>query len=92
MYIFYYFVQTQVYTLNGEPWYYGTISRYDAIQHLKADGDYLVRYSTNTGGYVMTLQFEGKHHHVKIQELRDQVCVYVCVNVYVQYKVKIVIL
>jgi len=79
MYICYFFVQTLVYTVDGEPWYYGTISRDDAIQYLKADGDYLVRYSTNTGGYVTTLQFEGKHHHVKIQELQDQVRV--CMHV-----------
>jgi len=61
------------YPVDQEPWCFGNITRDDAIQQLKVDGDYLVRYSSNTKGYVTTLQFEGKNHHVKIQELRDQV-------------------
>ncbi|XP_065904814.1 uncharacterized protein [Dysidea avara] len=60
------------YPIDEEPWCCGNISRDNAIQQLKADGDYIVRYSSNTKGYVTTLQFDGKHHHVKIQELRDQ--------------------
>ena len=72
-----FFVQRVEYPIDEEPWCFGNISRDNAIQQLKADGDYLVRYSSNTKGYVTTLQFDGKHHHVKIQELRDQVCTYV---------------
>jgi len=69
-----YFVQTTEYPVDQEPWCFGNISRDNAIKQLKVDGDYLVRYSPNTKGYVTTLKFEGKYHHVKIQELRDQVC------------------
>ena len=38
--------------IEEQPWYFHDISRDNAVAVLKRDGDYLVRYSTTTKGYV----------------------------------------
>jgi len=55
------------------PWYYGDIPREDTHQMVKADGDYLIRYSGNKRCYVATTKWEGSIKHFAIQKL-DEVC------------------
>jgi len=56
-----------------EPWYFGDTSRDSAAMLLKRDGDYLVRYSHRTKGYVLTFQWEGKIMHSQIEKLINKV-------------------
>ena len=48
---------------------------------IKADGDYLVRYSGNKKCYVATTKWEGVIKHFAIQKL-DDVCVHTCMGLY----------
>ncbi|XP_074058029.1 SHC-transforming protein 3-like [Macrotis lagotis] len=51
--------------LKSEPWYQGEMSRKEAEQLLKKDGDFLVRKSTNnTGSYVLTGMHNGQIKHL----------------------------
>lgn len=51
--------------LEGQPWYHGKMSRRDAEQLLKEDGDFLVRKSTtNPGSYVLTGMHNGLTKHL----------------------------
>ena len=49
---------------------------------IKADGDYLVRYSGNKKCFVATTKWEGVIKHFAIQKLEEvHVCVCLCVRV-----------
>ncbi|KAK6492705.1 SHC-transforming protein 3-like [Huso huso] len=51
--------------LKLEPWYHGEMSRKEAEQLLKDDGDFLVRKSTtNPGSYVLTGMHNGQSKHL----------------------------
>ncbi|XP_041106205.1 SHC-transforming protein 3-like isoform X3 [Polyodon spathula] len=51
--------------LKSEPWYHGEMSRKEAEQLLKNDGDFLVRKSTtNPGSYVLTGMHNGQSKHL----------------------------
>ncbi|XP_041087748.1 SHC-transforming protein 3-like isoform X1 [Polyodon spathula] len=51
--------------LKSEPWYHGEMSRKEAEQLLKGDGDFLVRKSTtNPGSYVLTGMHNGHSKHL----------------------------
>ncbi|XP_036598224.1 SHC-transforming protein 3 [Trichosurus vulpecula] len=51
--------------LKAEPWYQGEMSRKEAEQLLKKDGDFLVRKSTtNPGSYVLTGIHNGQVKHL----------------------------
>ncbi|XP_043835837.1 SHC-transforming protein 3 [Dromiciops gliroides] len=51
--------------LKAEPWYQGEMSRKEAEQLLKKDGDFLVRKSTtNPGSYVLTGMHNGQVKHL----------------------------
>ncbi|KAG2466722.1 SHC3 protein, partial [Polypterus senegalus] len=51
--------------LKSEPWYHGEMSRKEAEQLLKIDGDFLVRKSTtNPGSYVLTGMHHGQTKHL----------------------------
>lgn len=54
--------------IDDQPWYYGDIPREDTHQMVKADGDYLVRYSGNKKCYVATTKWEGVIKHFAIQK------------------------
>ncbi|XP_029474264.1 SHC-transforming protein 3 [Rhinatrema bivittatum] len=51
--------------LKAEPWFQGEMSRKEAEQLLKKDGDFLVRKSaTNPGSYVLTGMHNGQAKHL----------------------------
>ncbi|TNN81759.1 SHC-transforming protein 3 [Liparis tanakae] len=51
--------------LEGQTWYHGKMSRRDAEQLLREDGDFLVRKSTtNPGSYVLTGMHNGLAKHL----------------------------
>ena len=55
--------------LEEELWYYGEVSRKDAEQLLRKDGDYLIRYSKDKGP-VLTMKWEGLAKHFYSSEDR----------------------
>ena len=57
-----------------ELWYYGNISRSIAIQLLKVDGDFLLRYAENKKCFVLTTQWDGMDKHFIIRKIENQVC------------------
>ena len=56
--------------LEEELWYYGEVSRKDAEQLLRKDGDYLIRYSKDKGP-VLTMKWEGLAKHFIVQRTED---------------------
>lgn len=59
--------------IDMEPWYFGDMPRDSAVRLLKRNGDYLVRYSSNAKGYVLTFQWEGKAINSQIEKLITKV-------------------
>ncbi|XP_065905172.1 tyrosine-protein kinase Fer-like isoform X2 [Dysidea avara] len=55
-----------------ELWYYGNISRSIAIQLLKVDGDFLLRYAENKKCFVLTTQWDGMDKHFIIRKIENQ--------------------
>ena len=58
-----------------ELWYYDNLTRCDVIQLLKADGDYLVRFSERKQCYVLTTKSKDECLHIPIQKLKLKFCV-----------------
>ena len=65
-----------------ELWYYGDISRSIAIQLLKEDGDFLLRYAENKKCFVLTTQWDGMNKHFIARKIEDQVCFACCSTVW----------
>ena len=55
-------------------WYYSGISRSIAIQLLKEDGDFLLRYSERIKSFVLTTQWDGMSKHFIVRKIENQVC------------------
>ena len=53
------------------PCYYGEIPCEDTHQMVKADGDYLIRFSGNKQCYVATTKWEGVIKHFAIQKKEE---------------------
>ena len=56
--------------VDEELWYYGEVSRRDAEQLLRKDGDYLIRLSRDKG-YVLTMKWQGGPKHFVVQTTDD---------------------
>ena len=56
--------------VDEELWYYGEVSRKDAEQLLRKDGDYLIRLSRDKG-YVLTMKWQGGPKHFVVQTTDD---------------------
>lgn len=52
--------------VDEELWFYGEVSRRDAEQLLRKDGDYLIRLSRDKG-YVLTMKWQGAPKHFVVQ-------------------------
>jgi len=51
--------------LQGEPWFHGSVSRKEAEELLKRDGDFLVRESSTTKGqFVLSGLQDGQYKHL----------------------------
>ena len=61
--------------LEEELWYYGEISRDDAVRLVKNDGDCLVRYSNNQECHVVTARCGGDVKHFVIKKMFYQVTI-----------------
>jgi len=59
--------------IEKQPWFFGDISRDDCFALLKRDGDYLVRFSTTTNGYVVTFWWKRKALHGHIERIKLKV-------------------
>ncbi|XP_030623362.1 protein-tyrosine kinase 6b [Chanos chanos] len=62
---------------SGEPWYFGKMSRFEALSHLMTpenkDGSFLVRLSeTENVGYVLSVKAENRAKHFKIIKAAGQ--------------------
>ena len=56
--------------VDEELWYYGEVSRKDAEQLLRKDGDYLIRLSRDRV-YVLTMKWQGVPKHFSVQTTDD---------------------
>lgn len=56
--------------VDEELWFYGEVSRRDAEQLLRKDGDYLIRLSRDKG-YVLTMKWQGGPKHFVVQTTDD---------------------
>jgi len=63
--------------IEEQPWYFGNTPRDDCVALLKRDGDFLVRFSTTTNGYVVTFWWKGKAFHGHIEQIKSKVHTYV---------------
>lgn len=59
-----------------EDWYHGTLKREEAVDLLtvtnsNTDGRFLVRYSENNTGYVLTMMFQNAPYHFLISKQRE---------------------
>ena len=59
--------------IEEQPWYFGDIPRGDCVALLKRDGDYLVRFSSTTNGYVVTFWWKRKALHGHIERIKSKV-------------------
>ena len=57
--------------IDNMPCYYDDIPREDTHQMVKADGDYLIRFSGNKQCYVATTKWEGVIKHFAIQKKEE---------------------
>ena len=71
----YTFTSLQQTPLEEELWYYGDISRDDAVELVKNDGDCLVRYSRNQERHVVTARCGGEVKHFVITKMLYQVTI-----------------
>ena len=71
----YTFTSLQQTPLEEELWYYGDISRDNAVELVKNDGDCLVRYSRNQERHVVTAQCGGEVKHFIITKMLYQVTI-----------------
>ena len=56
--------------VDEELWYYGEVSRKDAEQLLRKDGDYLIRLNRDRV-YVLTMKWKGVPKHFLVQTTED---------------------
>jgi len=63
----------QILVQKLELWYYGDISRSIAIQLLKEDGDFLLRYAERKKSFVLTTQWDGMSKHFIVRKIENQV-------------------
>ncbi|XP_029975087.1 protein-tyrosine kinase 6b [Salarias fasciatus] len=67
---------TQADSLSEQPWYFGTMNRFDAQGHLMGpenqDGSFLVRHSERDGvGYVLSVRSSNRVKHYKIVQSNE---------------------
>lgn len=62
-------LQAKVKALQAKSWYYGSISRTEAVGLLFEDGEFLVRDCISSpGSYVLTCRHEAKILHFRINQ------------------------
>jgi len=71
-------VMVQELPIEEQPWYFGNTPLDDCVALLKRNGDFLVRFSTTTNGYVVTFWWKGKALHSHIEQIKSKVHTYVC--------------
>ena len=59
--------------LEEELWYHGEIPRSVAVQLIKNDGDYLVRFSNTQDSHILTAKWGGEIKHFIIDKWYNQV-------------------
>jgi len=64
-----------------ELWYYRDISRTIAIQLLKEDGDFLLRYAESKKCFVLTTRWDGMNKHFIVRKTEDHVCFTLCCHI-----------
>jgi hypothetical protein len=63
-------LQAKIRALQAKAWYYGPVSRTEAVSLLFRDGEFLVRDCISSpGAYVLTCRHDGKILHFRINQV-----------------------
>ena len=66
-------LNVKIKALQAKSWYYGPVSRTEAVAHLFHDGEFLVRDCISSpGSYVLTCRHESKILHFRINQIIER--------------------